>query len=128
MSSTVPVEDVRPTQLYLSTAKLIGVLDWFDPDDPNYNSLPAFRYDQKWHLSDGHTRAFVAALTGADRLCLTHTPVQDEDAAAVYRAAIEWCREADIEKISDLHGRLVGPETYEQLWIERCQQVTDDTA
>ena len=128
MSPAVPIEAVRPTQLYLSTAKLAGVLEWFDPEDPNYDTLPAFRYEDEWRLADGHTRAFVAALAGADRLRIERAPVRDEHDFAVYRAAIEWCREAGIETIADFHGRLVGPEAYQRLWIDRCQQVTDDAA
>ena len=126
MSVVVPIEAVRPTQLYLSTAKLAGVLEWFDADDPNYDLLPAFRYEEEWHLADGHTRAFVAALAGAEQLRLARTPVRQEHDFAVYQAAIEWCQAAGVETISDLHGRLVSPEAYERLWIDRCHAVTDD--
>jgi len=128
MSPAVPTEAVRPTQLYLSTAKLAGVLEWFDPEDPNYDPLPAFRHGGEWYLADGHTRAFVAGLAGADRLRIERAPVREDHDFAVYRAAIEWCREAGIETIAGLHGRLVGPEEYERLWVDRCRRVTDDAA
>lgn len=41
----------------------------------------------------------------------------------VYLAAIEWCQEEGIRTPADLAGRVVEPDTFEEVWIERCQRV-----
>lgn len=124
MSRRLPLEDVRPTQLYLSKEKLARVLEWFDVDDPNCGSLPAFEHEGAWYFSDGHTRAFVAALAGADTVRIHHDErVREEYNFEMYRTCIDWCAEEGIETIHDLCGRVVEPDTYEECWIGRCQRL-----
>lgn len=122
-----PIEDIRPTQLYLSSEKLADVLAWFDVDEPNYGTLPAFEHEGEWYLSDGHTRAFVASLSGAQTLRLERDEelreIYDFDA---YLRAISWCAEEGIETVRDLHGRVVEPDSYQELWIDRCQRAKQD--
>ncbi|MFP9191494.1 histone acetyltransferase [Natronosalvus vescus] len=126
MSRCLRLEDVRPTQLYLSKEKLVAVLEWFDVDDPNYDSLPVFEHEGAWYFSDGHTRAFVAALAGADTIRIHRDErVREECDLEVYRTCIDWCADEGIETIHDLSGRVVEPETYEVCWIERCQRLGD---
>jgi len=122
MARSLALEAVRPTQLYLSSEKLAGVLEWFDFDVPNYEPLPAFEHEGAWYLADGHTRAFAAALAGATTLRIEReASVRDEHDFEVYLACIDWCAEAGVETVRDLSGRVVGPETYQQRWIERCR-------
>jgi hypothetical protein len=124
MARRLPVEDLRPTQLYLSSAKLAAVVDWFDFDAPAYDPLPAFEYDGDWYLSDGHTRAFVAWLAGETTLRVERdTEVREAYDFEVYRTCIEWCAEAGVESVADLRGRVVDPATYEEEWVERCRAV-----
>lgn len=126
MSRSLPLDDVRPTQLYLSSEKLAGVLEWFDFDDPNYGRLPAFEHDGEWYLSDGHTRAFAAVLAGEERLRIERDPaVREEYDFDVYLACIDWCAEAGVETVRDLRGRVVEPETFVAQWVERCQRIAD---
>ncbi|SDR43902.1 histone acetyltransferase [Natronobacterium texcoconense] len=127
MARRLPLSDVRPTQLYLSSEKLAGVLEWFDFDEPNYEPLPAFEHDGEWYLADGHTRAFAASLAGAETLRIEHDEsVREEYDFEVYLRCLEWCEDAGIETIDDLHGRVVSPNAYQELWIDRCQRVSDD--
>ena len=126
MPRRLPIGDVRPTQLYLSSEKLAGVLEWFDFDEPNYGSLPAFEHEGTWYLSDGHTRAFAAALAGADALRIERDDgVREESDFEVYLACIDWCEDAGLETVRDLSGRVVGPETYEERWVDRCRRAAD---
>ena len=122
----LPVTAVNPSQLYLSSEKLDGVLSWFDFDEPNYGSLPVFSYEDDWYLADGHTRAFTATLAGAETITVRREPIREEYDFNVYRRSIEWCAEAGIDGITDLHGRVVSPERYEELWIDRCQRVAEE--
>lgn len=124
MPRRLPLSAVRPTQLYLSSAKLADVVEWFDFDDPDYDPLPAFEHDGEWYLADGHTRAFAAHLAGAETLRVERDEtIREEYDFDVYLACIDWCAEASVETVRDLRGRVVEPESYETLWIERCERV-----
>jgi hypothetical protein len=124
MARRLPVDEVRPTQLSLSSEKLAAVVDWFDFDAPTYEPLPAFEYDGEWYLSDGHTRAFVAWLAGESQIRVERdTEVREAYDFDVYRTCIEWCADADVESIPDLRGRVVDPATYEEEWVGRCRAV-----
>lgn len=126
MARCLPLDDVHPTQLYLSREKLAGVVEWFDFDDPNYGSLPAFKHEGTWYLSDGHTRAFAAALAGENTLRVERDDrVRKEFDFDVYLTCIDWCEEVDITSVRDLFGRIVEPNTYEQCWVDRCQAISD---
>jgi hypothetical protein len=124
----LPYESVQPTQLYLSSEKLAGVFEWFDFDSPNYDPLPAFTHKGDWYLSDGHGRAFAAGIGGTETLQIQRDrDVREEYNIEVYRTCIEWCAEAGIETVHDLNGRIVEPDTYQTLWIDRCQELVSDS-
>lgn len=128
MTRQLPFDDVHPTQLFLSSEKLAGVFEWFDFDSPNYDPLPAFVYDGNWYLSDGHTRAFAAALAGAETVRIERDhDVREKYDFEMYRTCIEWCANAGVETIHDLNGRVVEPATYETRWIDRCQSIEDQS-
>ncbi|MFB6270555.1 MAG: histone acetyltransferase [Halobacterium sp.] len=127
MTRRLPIAAVRPTQLYLSSEKVADAAAWFDFDDPDYDPLPVFEYDGDWYLSDGHTRAFLAHLAGVDGLRVERDDgLREEYDFGVYEAAIEWCDEGDVTEIADLVGRVVEPDTFEEVWIARCQQVGEE--
>ncbi|AGB16398.1 hypothetical protein Halru_1799 [Halovivax ruber XH-70] len=124
MTRRLPLPDVRPTQLYISSEKLEGVLDWFDFDEPNGDPLPAFEHEGTWYLSDGHTRAVAAVLAGAETLQIRRDEhVREEYDFDAYLTCIEWCDDAGVETVRDLIGRVVEPETFEERWSERCQSI-----
>lgn len=128
MSRRLPVDDLHPTQLYLSSEKLAAVTGWFDFDAPAYDPLPAFEHDGEWYLSDGHTRAFAAWLAGETEIRVERdTEVREEYDFEVYLTCIEWCADAGVETIPDLRGRIVDPVTYEEEWVERCRAVGTDS-
>ena len=118
------LDEVRPSQLYLSSEKLADVTAWFDFDEPNYGTLPVFDYQGSWYLSDGHTRAFAAYLAGEETLAVERDEsVREEYDFEVYRACISWCEKEGVETVPDLRGRIVGPDSFQERWIERCHRV-----
>ncbi|MFB6200573.1 MAG: histone acetyltransferase [Halorhabdus sp.] len=124
---TVPIDEIRPSQCYLNAAKVAAVADRIDGHVFDPGPLPVYAFDGDRYLTDGHTRAFVAFLTGSDRLSV----VTDDDLAAeydmsVYRSCIEWCQREGVERIPDLAGRVVGPETFQTEWIDRCQAIAKE--
>ena len=124
MTRQLPLADVRPTQLYLSGEKVADAAAWFDFDDPDYGTLPAFEYGGDWYLADGHTRAFLAHLAGFETLRVEcDSAVRAEYDFDVYEAAIEWCADEGVTRIGDLAGRVVEPGTFEERWVARCRSV-----
>lgn len=125
----VALDAVRPSQLYLNGRKLALVTRWFDFENPNYDPLPVRRFEtaggeENWTLTDGHTRAFVAHLAGADELRV----VRDSDDLDVdlYRKCVGWCEDKDVTEISNLAGRVLNADTFEEKWVARCQAATDE--
>lgn len=122
----VPIEEVRPSQLYLDGGKLALVTRWFDFAEPNYEPLPVRRVEREdgvggeWMLTDGHTRAFVAHLAGADELRVVRDT--DDLPMGIYRRCVEWCEEEGITEIADLAGRVLNADDFEEQWVARCRE------
>ncbi|WP_132058486.1 histone acetyltransferase [Halorussus amylolyticus] len=119
----VPLTGVRPSQLYLNGRKLALVTQWFDFDDPNYDPLPVREIEGRWTLTDGHTRAFVAFLSGATELRATRD--DDDLPMGTYRRCVEWCEDEGVTEIGDLAGRVVSADAFEKKWVARCRSVAD---
>lgn len=129
MARSLDIESVRPTQLYLSTAKLAGILEWIDPEETSYDAVPTFEYEGEVYLADGHTRAFVAWLCGADSLRVERDPtIRSTYDFDLYRTCITWCREAGLTTVADFRGRLLEPDAYESRWVDRCHRAAEDTS
>ena len=122
--TTVPLASIRPSQCYLNAEKVATVAERVKGETFDPEPLPVYAFEGGHYLTDGHTRAFVAYLTGRERLPVTYDVNLDSEASlAVYRECIEWCRREGVERVSDLTGRVVGPETYQAEWIEACQAI-----
>lgn len=118
--SSVPVDEPHPSQLYIDASRLRSALEWFDCDDPDYDPIPVLRIDDHLVLSDGHTRAFLAYLSGAETLQVVPDPDREELNIPLYRECVGWCREESVTEVSDLVGRVVSRETFLEKWVDRC--------
>jgi hypothetical protein len=131
---TLPLTQIQPSQLYISAVKLARVNDWWQP--PCLESLtpiPVVRLvggnrDCVGDIvaTDGHTRAFAAYRAG-----FTEVPViwdTDDLDWRAYRICVDWCRAEGIRTVMDLAGRVVGPEDYQRLWLDRCRRMHDELA
>ena len=76
--------------------------------------------------TDGHTRAFAAYLHGLSEIQV----VWDEDDLdwEAYRICVEWCRREGIRSIADLRDRVVSPQQYQLLWLDRCHEMHQQLA
>ncbi|MCO8244163.1 MULTISPECIES: hypothetical protein [unclassified Haladaptatus] len=117
----LPLSEVRPSQLYINGLKLSLVTQWLDFDAPEYDPLPVRKIHGEWTLTDGHTRAFVAHLSGADELRVVRDT--DEIPMAMYEQCVSWCEDEGVTEIGDLTGRVVTNETFEMQWIDRCRSL-----
>lgn len=128
---TIPIDDPRPSQLYVDAEKLRELLSWFDPGEPEYDPIPVLDGshfesvpDDVPVLSDGHTRAVAAVLAGEETLRVRHDP--DRPDLDVYETCLGWCADAEITESADLVGRLVSHETFDEQWVQRCQALVEE--
>lgn len=141
----VPIDDPQPSQLYLCDEKLLAVLEWFDADDSGYDPIPVAEIDGELVMLDGHHRAFVALLAGADERERVRDTSEREEAErrpassaddlnvvrasdldrTPYRTCVGWCVDAGVESVCDLAGRVLDRASYEEQWIERCHDAFD---
>lgn len=121
MPSSVSIDEPQPSQLYIDADRLRDALDWFDCDDPTYDPLPVLHLGDELVLSDGHTRAFLTYLAGAETLEVVPDPDRDELNVPLYRQCVGWCREESVTRVADLVGRVVSRETFLEQWVARCE-------
>ncbi len=123
----VAILELGVTELYLNQRKLEAVkAKTQEPGFSGFAPLPVFDFgDGKPVLTDGHHRAFAAWQLGRPTL----TVYWDKDSNTVskvgqrlYRMALEWCRKAGVENISQLQGRILQPAAFEFFWLERCRR------
>jgi len=122
MVTTVPREELYPSQLYISARKMRDVVEWFDFDDPTHDPIPTYAIDGTLTLLDGHTRAFVACLGGIDSLRIQELDDSDMEELnlELYRECLDWCQNEGVTDLSDFVGRVVSDTTYKAKWIDRC--------
>ncbi|NLG25761.1 MAG: GNAT family N-acetyltransferase [Clostridiales bacterium] len=115
----MPLNQLQPSQLWISRGKLALLGDWFDGSGP-IDPIPIKRLDGRTITTDGHTRAVAAHLAGwAD------APVYwdgDELDMGLYARCVRWCDEAGVRSPADLAGRIVPHADYQRLWLKKCME------
>jgi hypothetical protein len=118
----LPLDRIQPSQLYISAHKLTRIRRCFDLSRPeSLEPIPVVRLCGRTVYTDGHTRAFAAFSAG-----LAGVPIywdEDELDRAAYEICVRWCERAGIHTIAGLAGRVVGPEAYQRLWLDRCARM-----
>lgn len=122
MAFRVPVEEPQPSQLFLSGRKLHAATEWFDFDEPRYEPISVLRLDGEWVCIDGHTRAYLAYLAGAEELLVAEA-TDESHPVALYADCIGWCEAKNLTSVAGFAGRVVSHETYERRWVDRCRRV-----
>jgi len=116
------LNEIQPSQLFISSGKLSQVMEKFDPPGPeSFAPIPVKELDGCVIFTDGHTRALAAFLCG-----LTEVRVfWDEDDLdwEEYRICVDWCKREGIFTIADLEDKVMSPEEYEVLWYKRCEEM-----
>ena len=118
----LPISQLQPSQLYVSKGKLRLVQEWFEPNNrKTFDPIPVRRFEDKILMTDGHTRAVAALLSGWDTV-----PVYwDTDALDMraYAMDVQWCEDEGIHSPTDLAERIVPHKDYERLWRKRCMEM-----
>ncbi len=119
------LDSVQPPQLYISSEKLGNIMRSFQQSEPVFvEPVPVKKLGNQVVFVDGHTRVFAAFL-----LDLSEIPVYWEDEELdwdEYEVCVKWCKEEGIHTISDLRNRVVSPEDYQILWLDRCEKMQKD--
>ena len=118
----LPINELQPSQLYISEVKLQQVQSWLNPNDKsNFDPIPIKLFKGKHMMTDGHTRATAAALAGWKTVPVTW----DEDSLSMqaYAECVRWCDEAGINSALDLTGRIISSDDYAILWDRRCDDL-----
>ena len=118
----VRLDDLQPSQLYISEAKLARV----EEKDGAQGPLPVKQLAGRVVLTDGHTRAFAAWQAGRRDIEVYWDP--DELDWEAYEICVAWCRAAGIRSVAGLAGRVVPPEEYEVAWLQRCAVMQQELA
>ena len=115
----VNINDLQPSQLFINAEKFAVIMDGFDP--AAIKPIPMTKMGDRMVLTDGHTHALVAYLSGASEI-----PVywdEDELDLDAYAICLGWCMEEGVHSVADLADRLLPPDKYEILWIKRCEEM-----
>jgi hypothetical protein len=121
-SFTMKLDEIQPSQLYISSAKLARVMTSFDPLRPeSLAPIPVKALGDRVIMTDGHTRAFAAFSCGLAQVRVFWD--EDELDWEAYAICVEWCVEAGIRTIAGLEDRVVDPQAYQVLWLDRCAEM-----
>ena len=115
------LRDIQPSQLYISSEKLVSVMA--AGHDKPLEPVPIKRLSGRVIYTDGHTRALVAHLTGCSEISVYWD--KDELDWEAYQICMDWCVSEGITSISDLKDRVIPPEEYQILWLDRCRVMHD---
>lgn len=116
------LDAIQPSQLYISAEKLAAIEARWDAGDPDaLPPIPIKRLDGRLVATDGHTRSIALVRAGYEEAWA----VWDEDDLdwEAYRICVDWCLDAELTAMPDLTGRVVDPDAYERLWLDRCRRM-----
>lgn len=116
------LDEIQPSQLFISSEKLAQIMKMFDPiESESLEPVPVKKLGNQVIFVDGHTRAFAAFLHG-----LLEVPVyweKDELDWDAYEICVKWCKDEGIYTIANLRNRIVSSGEYEALWLKRCEKM-----
>ena len=120
-SSLMKLDEIQPSQLYISSEKLSRIMKSFSSKPFSIQPIPVKKLSNQIVFVDGHTRAFAALLHRFPKV-----PVYWEDEELdweEYEICVEWCLEEGIYTIADLKNRVVSHQEYKKLWYARCAKM-----
>ena len=116
------LEDLQPSQFWISEKKLKDIQAWFSKDDlTNFSPIPVKMLDGEPVMTDGHTRAVAALLAGQNTVPLTWD--RDDMDWGLYRECVKACKERNILSPQDLVGRILPEEEYHEKWDLWCDRI-----
>ena len=116
------LNEIQPSQLFISSEKLSHVMIGLDPLKPeSLDPIPVKELGNQVIFTDGHTRAFAAFLCGFSEVRVFWD--EDELDWEAYEICVKWCKEEGVYTVADLRDRVVASGEYEVLWLKRCKEM-----
>jgi hypothetical protein len=119
---TMSLEEIQPSQLYVSSEKLSKVLKALDSGSSgSFEPIPVKELNDEIVSTDGHTRTLAMHLKG-----YSEVEVEWEDTELdweAYEVCVAWCKEEGLHSIVDLKNRIIDPPEYQVLWLDRCRKM-----
>ena len=117
--SQTRINDLQPSQFYLSEKKLAAIEGWLQASDlSHFTPIPVKELDGRLVMTDGHTRAVAALRAGLDAVPLTWE--EDDLDWEMYRACVAACLERGVCTPRDLLGRILSETDYAEKWDKWC--------
>ena len=119
---TLRINDLQPSQFYISIEKINNIRKWFNPQDlSNFEPIPIKELDGQVVITDGHTRLVMALLSGLDSVPLMWD--EDELNWDMYRECVKECKKLGITSPSNLLTRIISKDEYEIKWNKWCDEM-----
>ena len=116
------INDLQPSQLYLSAKKIKEVKKYFDSVNlEEIEPLPIKKIGYNVFLTDGHTRAYLLKKNGIENIKVYYD--QDDLDWLKYMVCVNWAKKAGINKISDLEDKIIDHSSYKKRWIAKCEKM-----
>ncbi|UCH56913.1 MAG: hypothetical protein JSV18_06110 [Candidatus Bathyarchaeota archaeon] len=126
-SFLMSLDEIQPSQLYISREKLSQIREAFRKGDTDsLEPIPIKELNGEIVSTDGHTRGLAWYLNG-----FSLVEVEWEDTELdweAYEICVAWCKEEGILSIADLEDRIIGPSEYQTLWLDRCRKMQEELA
>ncbi len=119
--------DIQPSQLWVSAEKLAQVQErWPTIDAHTFPPIPVKRLGDRVVMTDGHTRALAAYLSGLSQIRVCRE--EDDLDWEAYEICVAWCEVDGVRSVADLKNRVVSQDDYERLWYGRCRAMHQELA
>lgn len=108
----VKLEDIQPSQLYISEEKYQRLLNWIQTEEDII--IPVTLFQGQLIALDGHTRLKIA-----QHLNFNQVTVYVEEADPYIQDFVMFCKQEQKMKIHDLP--IISKESYQRLWNDFCK-------
>lgn len=112
----IHIDDIQPSQLYISKEKLKNVSSWLDSEEKLI--IPVLESNGTYISLDGHTRIVQGYINGYENVYIY---IDNDSNLEDYRVFIDWCKNANIKSVKDLTKRIISKDEYEIKWNNRCR-------
>lgn len=117
---TLRLDEIQPSQVYVSQAKLNSVSYALQCGGPMLLApVSVIKINDRWTLSDGHSRCLGLFLNGYSEVSV----YEDEEICDVlmYKQCVKWCNEEALFSIPDLKDQIIPHPVFESFWLRRCR-------
>jgi len=109
-------EELGCSQPYLDKTKL----KYFSNCEIKEILLPVIKLENKYYLTDGHSRAFLSK-SDSINVYLDKEIISSESLYEAYKVFINWTKDLGVNNIYDLSERIINEISFKEKWIDRCE-------